>query len=232
MRKLHLIIVLLIVPLLGNAQSYNITYVRKNVIDYEKMNKLDLPDNAKILLEQAMEKRKKTRFYNSLKYINGKSIYQFLKAENASKNLKMTNTITYKDLKKSEIYSTGGVLSSNKAIKRTFNDYKWKFAKETKEILGYTCKKAYYLNDKNQKTVAWYTTKIPIMDGPSIYGGLPGLILQIETSQSIITVSKVEKIIDKTEKVEIPKFEELITYEEYRKLMFQKATEEKNKKND
>lgn len=59
----------------------------------------------------------------------------------------------------------------------------WKMEKdEPKNYFGYTCKKA-TLNFGGRKWTAWYTTEIPISDGPYKFHGLPGLILSISDSK-------------------------------------------------
>lgn len=73
--------------------------------------------------------------------------------------------------------------NSVRAIKDTIPNYKWSFHNDSKEILGYICKKATTIANKSgieQNITAWYTPDIPISDGPLDYSGLPGLILELE----------------------------------------------------
>ncbi|QKG80021.1 GLPGLI family protein [Tenuifilum thalassicum] len=51
-------------------------------------------------------------------------------------------------------------------------------------ILGYSCKKA-YASFRGRKYIAWYTTEIPINDGPYKFRGLPGLIVLIHDRQDL-----------------------------------------------
>ena len=62
--------------------------------------------------------------------------------------------------------------------------FKWNYiADSTKIIQGYNCKMAVTkYGGRNWK--AWYTTDIPIQNGPSKFSGLPGLILEISDSKS------------------------------------------------
>lgn len=71
---------------------------------------------------------------------------------------------------------------------------KWKILNEIKEVAGYVCMKAETIDTiKNQKIIAWYTSEIPVSLGPESYGGLPGLILEIDKNDgcAIITASKI-----------------------------------------
>jgi len=57
--------------------------------------------------------------------------------------------------------------------------FKWSMSGENKIILGYECKKA-KTQYRGREYTAWYTDKIPVNNGPYVFGGLPGLILLIE----------------------------------------------------
>jgi GLPGLI family protein len=58
-------------------------------------------------------------------------------------------------------------------------DFDWAIEDSLKIIKGYKCLKAVSVV-KNKKYVAWFTEDIPISNGPYVFGGLPGLILQLE----------------------------------------------------
>ena len=55
---------------------------------------------------------------------------------------------------------------------------KWKIESETQTIANYPCQKA-ELDFGGRKWTAWFTTKIPIQDGPYKFSGLPGLIVAL-----------------------------------------------------
>jgi GLPGLI family protein len=54
----------------------------------------------------------------------------------------------------------------------------WKITDETKEILGYQCRRANAIMMDSIYVVAFYTDKIPVSGGPESFNGLPGMILQ------------------------------------------------------
>lgn len=58
----------------------------------------------------------------------------------------------------------------------------WTLINETKQIQGYTCKKAigkYH----NKAIILWYTEEIPISEGPYTFKNLPGLVLEAYDSK-------------------------------------------------
>ncbi len=60
----------------------------------------------------------------------------------------------------------------------------WEFLSDRKEIQGYACQKA-MTRFRGRKWLAWYTTEIPISDGPWKLCGLPGLIFDAMDSDSL-----------------------------------------------
>lgn len=61
----------------------------------------------------------------------------------------------------------------------------WKIINETKEVLGYPCRKA-TVTYRGRNYTAWYSDKLPLNDGPYIFRGLPGLILEIEDADQYV----------------------------------------------
>lgn len=79
------------------------------------------------------------------------------------------------------------------------NQIKWKITSLRKNISGYSCYKAITINevknnDKTLKTeiIAWFTTDIPAPFGPLEFGGLPGLVLELEVGKDKFIMSKIE----------------------------------------
>ena len=58
----------------------------------------------------------------------------------------------------------------------------WQILDGTEDILGYRCQKA-KVEYAGRSYTAWFTTGIPINDGPWKFWGLPGLILKVTDSQ-------------------------------------------------
>ncbi len=68
-------------------------------------------------------------------------------------------------------------------VEDTLKRMPWKLTGETKKIQNYDCMKATMINKaNNQPIVAWFTEAIPVPSGPAGFGGLPGLILEVDVN--------------------------------------------------
>lgn len=80
--------------------------------------------------------------------------------------------------------------------------YDWSLLNETKIIDNYKCYKAttaLYYNGKTYndlRITAWYTPEIPVSFGPIGYGGLPGLILELQNDLGTFYVKKINLALD------------------------------------
>lgn len=80
-------------------------------------------------------------------------------------------------------------------IEDTLRRTPWKFTADTKKIQGYDCLKATMINkSNNHPIVAWFTEAIPLSSGPENFGGLPGLILEVDVNdgEHIYTMTKID----------------------------------------
>lgn len=120
----------------------------------------------------------------------------------------------------------------------------WQMTGETKKIGKYTCYKATkskevtrksFLHTDGEKeetekketvvTTAWYTPEIPVSNGPKLYGGLPGLILEIQAGKQTIVCPEI--VLNPKEKVKIkkPKRGKKVTEKEFKEIMDKKTKE-------
>ncbi len=84
----------------------------------------------------------------------------------------------YKDLRAKKI-KTVAVISDKKYIfSEPKANVKWQLLDSTKQILNYAVHKA-TTHYAGRDYVAWFTLKIPVQDGPYVFYGLPGLIVEM-----------------------------------------------------
>ncbi|HLS31677.1 MAG TPA: GLPGLI family protein [Flavobacteriaceae bacterium] len=84
----------------------------------------------------------------------------------------------YKDLKDNETWVTAAVLRDRYLYEETDIPVVWKMTEETKEIGEYSAQKA-TTHFGGRDWTAWFTFQVPIQDGPYVFSGLPGLILEL-----------------------------------------------------
>ena len=74
----------------------------------------------------------------------------------------------------------------------------WKILPDKKQIAGYMTQKA-QTEFAGRKWDAWFTTEVPIQDGPYKFSGLPGLIVEIsdDTGGHKLELKGLKKIADK-----------------------------------
>lgn len=132
-------------------------------------------------------------------------------------------------------------------IKDSIPNQEWQLTSETKNIGNYTCYKAVLKdsviemktnedglleeNVKNMTITAWYTPQIPVSNGPREFGGLPGLILEINDGELTLICSKIVMNPEKRFKIKKPRKGKVITNAKYLGIQKKKREEalERNK---
>lgn len=110
-----------------------------------------------------------------------------LNTDNIAEGLKVYNKYVYKGVIIKDFSTSNLVVNDHIAGKRfqyeeSIPRIEWKIGKETKEILGYRCTKA-TAKFRGRDYIAWYTDDIPSSDGPFLFTGLPGLILEVRDTK-------------------------------------------------
>ena len=121
-----------------------------------------------------------------------------------------SSDILYKNILEKRMANKTELMGKVFLIKDNLVTYDWKLTGETKNIGNYTCYKAVFEKEeesieinmidgdvkeekvlKKRTLVAWYTPDIPISNGPRDYGGLPGLILEVNDGDLTIVCSEI-----------------------------------------
>ena len=130
-------------------------------------------------------------------------------------------------------------------IKDSLPDVKWMLSGESKQIGNYTVYKATVssevpqqifqfgrLSDKESKPMmktvnitAWFTPQIPVSSGPAKYGGLPGLILEVNTDNTSMLCNKVVMNPKEKMKIKISNKGTVVNAKEYSKIRTDKIKE-------
>lgn len=110
-------------------------------------------------------------------------------------------------------------------IEDTLKINPWKLGTETKEIQGYTCRMAWYVDDRQpdrvQEITAWYTDQLRPMLGPEQFGTLPGAVLAVDinSGERVIVARKIELRELKKNEMKVPSSGQKMTQEEFRKMV-------------
>lgn len=162
--------------------------------------------------------------------------------------------VLYKNTKDQSYSDQKDTMGKIFLVKDDLEKIEWKLESGTKHIGEYQCFKATYTKmvekprsfsnsgtnneeaeeeeteDKEpemiERTVtAWYTPQVPVNNGPAMYQGLPGLILEIHDGKLTIICSKI--VLNPEEKVEIkePTKGKEVNQEKYDEIMDKKAKE-------
>lgn len=153
-------------------------------------------------------------------------------------------SIYYKDTQEKRYTNQTEIMGKVFLIKDELPKYEWEMSTDTKNIGQYTCYKATYSKEVENKnisfingetkeeivketvvTTAWYTLEVPVSNGPKNYQGLPGLILEINDGKNLIVCTEI--IINPSEviKIEEPKKGKVVSQKKYDEIQNKKSKE-------
>lgn len=157
-------------------------------------------------------------------------------------SFRMPKVETYTNASTSLIFSLQELMGKKYLISDTVKMSPWKFGTETKEILGYTCRMAYFTQSQEMTTMkvengvmtpekrtvtqeitAWYTDQIRPSLGPERYNTLPGTVLALDVNngERVIVARNVELRELKKDELKVPNASTKVTQAEFRKIQEQ-----------
>lgn len=140
----------------------------KDLIFQFQVQKNDLISNYDLLISEDISKWEEV---SDLEQI------QFNPNYIAKENYK--RKVLFKDIQSKKIYNQYQILKADFSVIDSLNQQTWSLVGgETEEILDYKCNKATTTFHGRDYEV-FYTSEIPISNGPWKFGGLPGMILKV-----------------------------------------------------
>lgn len=105
------------------------------------------------------------------------------------------NNLIYKDYKNNEVWGAQDVARKDYTYKEEAAPLVWEISNETKIYEQYEVQKA-TTSFAGRDYIAWFTMEIPIADGPYVFSGLPGLIVELYDTDEhyIFSLLSVEKL--------------------------------------
>lgn len=185
---------------IGNAQNLRVFYEYKYIPD-----SLDRTNVESELMAIDLTTRF-SKFYSFQKY-KSDSIVKAI----AEKNISVTgevnlnkqkengkiNWFVIKEYPKFNTEFVSRIGQTKYYVEQNLN-FKWIIKEDKEKIENFPVQKA-ETDFGGRKWIAWFTTEIPIQDGPYKFSGLPGLILKIhdKTESHIFTLKGLKKLNDK-----------------------------------
>ena len=96
------------------------------------------------------------------------------------------NFYIFKRQNSAEVSVTEKIVKDNYRYKQEIADLNWEILPETKDVAGFGAQKA-KTSFSGRNYTAWFTTAIPVSEGPYKFRGLPGLILEISDNDDYYT---------------------------------------------
>ena len=156
--------------------------------------------------------------------------------------------VLYKNIKEKRMANKTDLMGKIFLIKDNLVSYDWELTGETKNIGNYTCYKAVFEKEeesieikmidgevkeekgiKKRTIIAWYTTDIPISNGPKNYGGLPGLILEVNDGNETIVCSEIILNPKEIKEIKEPTKGKIVTRKKFDDISIEKSKEMMNR---
>lgn len=159
----------------------------------------------------------------------GGSFYELTDIKQAHPKNKIQASIKKNYRNKDFIFQNNLMLKTFEFPRTKLPVFNWKITNTTKTLLGYKCQLA-TLTYKGRDYNAWFSTAIPIQDGPWKFYGLPGLIFKIADTQNhySFTLKEIKKETKKMPQQKVGKKVIKVTSKTYLKsvkAIFNKFTE-------
>jgi len=203
MYKLSLLLVV-VLALMRPVQAQNTIFLSHGKIEYERrvnvFARMDNQDDQWAEFRKKLSNHFKTSYFD-LVFGGDKSLYQPGR-ESEDRELftffqaPAQDNVVYTDLDKAETISQKNIFETKFLIRDSLRQIKWKITDETRNIAGFTCRRANAIIMDSIYVVAFYTDEILTNGGPESFTGLPGMILGVSLPHQHISwfATKVEAI--------------------------------------
>lgn len=229
-----IILFLILTPLLLSAQ-------KSGVIKYAQTMKIEIPDRVPAEFRDRIPKERtlnKELYFNqsSSTYKNGENLRAGEGAADEGDGPRIRfrgrggdnpNAKTYKDISTNLVVDNRDIMGKQFIIEDELTTNQWKMTGQKKTILGYMVMEATTMMNDTVPVTAYFTPQIPVSNGPDMFHGLPGMILEVnaDNGRNVIIATEVELMEVSDEDLEKPTTGKKVTREEFEEIRKEKMEE-------
>ena len=231
----------LLLSTLAILLSVSVYAQKEGTIKYVRVTQLsfEAPEGMEEMFKNMPKERTSDKV---LLYTSKKSIYQnpddkignddnMIQLEEEGMQIKMDfkepEEKLYTDLESSIILHQQEFMGKQFLVQGSPLKIDWKLGKGKKKIADYICMEATTTVEDTIAVTAWFTPQIPVSIGPDGYGGLPGMILQIDRAngEQLITATSVELAAPNMEYIVAPEKGKKLSQKQFDKIVVEKMKE-------
>jgi len=223
MKNIKYILTGLLLLMMNSLFAQNAHFTTSGTVEYNKtsntfaMIEKQINKDNEAFYRQYFDEYKKNNpqfktLTSTLTFSGNKTLFTPIEPENISGNfwnmpLAAQNNTIYTDLSTKNTVNQKKVFEATFLVKDTTRRIKWKITGETREVAGYTCRRANGMMMDSIYVVAFYTEKIHVSGGPESFTGLPGMILEVAVPHENIiwTATKVTDMPIDENSIQAPK---------------------------
>jgi GLPGLI family protein len=195
--KKTIVMIIVLLGFAGAAFAQQPHFTTSGIIEFERKTnawaviKKEINKDNEAVTVPAFEAYKKNNpqfrvLKSTLSFAGDKTLFTPIEAEPAGNILFFSmlplmtqNNTIYSDMNTGLTIAQRKVLGDPFLVSDSMRKIKWKITDETRDIAGYTCRRANGIMLDSIYVVAFFTGKIPVPGGPESFNGLPGMILGV-----------------------------------------------------
>ena len=206
--KLFLIVLLIFESFILNGQNFSVLYELR--VKDNKGSAKTLIYSLDILKNESVFRSSYQKTSDSLLTKKG---YGYGYSTNIDEQIYIQKNIKTKEIRKVIV----SPIMRDRIFIKIPDSLKWNIFAENRKIGSLNCKKI-ETEYGGRHWTGWFTEDIPILDGPYVFNGLPGLIIQINDTEQIFDFQVINIINNKEENLYIPKKGKKVSLEIFNKI--------------
>lgn len=192
---ISIVVFFMVLPSIGNSQKYSGTV--RYIVSHNWTKKIK---NTEYISNEEKERASYVwggdddyKEYSTLKFNPSSSIYMETNEtveDYGSYSWRTNEYIIYRNIETNLTYDVVREFGKLYVIEDKIVCPNWKIKNDMREIAGHICMNAYYRDTiKDKDIVAWFALDLPLPFGPDRFGGLPGMILEIDMCNGALVIS-------------------------------------------